>query len=386
MKAIVNGRAILVGKDGKFFIRENTHILFDKNIEKIFTGDIPAEILNLSNENITDAKNNYVSPGFINIHAHGALGADTMDETDDALKVFAKAEASTGVTAFLPTTMSYDIPRVQRAFKRIEKAMGKSGGARILGANMEGPYIAKSRAGAQDEKYIKQADFSDIADYTDAIKIITLAPESVANDFIEKAKKCGIILSIGHSDASYEEAIDAIKCKKFNHITHLYNAMTPFHHRKPGVVGAAFDTDVTVELIADNVHSSPMAQRMAYKLKGLEKIILITDSMRASCLKDGVSELGGQKVTVKGNLATLEDGTIAGSVAKMNDVVRIFKDNVRIKTEEAVEAATKNPAKLLNMYNEIGSIEIGKFADFTMFDDEFNVIMTVVGGAIGYSK
>lgn len=381
MKAIVNGRAILTGKRGKFYTQKDTHILFDKNIEKIFVGEIPAEISNLSPKNITDAKNKYVSPGFINMHVHGALGADTMDETDDSLKIFAKAEVSMGVTSFLPTTMSYDIPRVQRAFERIKKAMlNNSGGAKILGANMEGPYIAKTRAGAQDAKYIKQAEFSDIADFTDIVKIITLAPETVEDDFIEKAKKCGVILSIGHSDATYEEAFDAIKKGKVSHITHLYNAMTPFHHRKPGIVGAAFDTEATAELIADNVHSSPMAQRLAHKMKGIEKIILITDSMRAACLGDGMSELGGQKVTVRGNLATLENGAIAGSVAKMNDVIRIFKENTGVKTEEAVEAATKNPAKLLKMYDKIGSIEIHKSADFAVFDDEFKIFMTVVDG------
>ena len=382
MKAIINGRAILADKSGKFFTQKNAHILFDTRVEKIFAGDIPSEILNLPEKNITDAKNKYVSPGFINIHVHGALGADTMDETKDALEIFAKAQSSMGVTSFLPTTMSYDIPRVQRAFNRIKKAMEKSGGAKILGANMEGPYISKTRAGAQDAKYIKQADFSDIENFTDVIKIITLAPETVTDDFFKKAEKSGIIFSIGHSDATYEEALDAIKSGKVSHITHLYNAMTPFHHRKPGIVGAAFDTEVTAEIIADNVHSLPTAQRLAYKMKGIEKIILITDSMRASCLGDGISELGGQKVTVKGNLATLENGAIAGSVAKMNDVIRIFKENTGVKTEEAIEAATKNPAKLLKMYDKIGSIETDKSADFAIFDDEFNIFTTVIDGEI----
>ena len=387
MKAIINAKAVLSDKNGDFYIQENTHILFNERIIGIFQGEIPAEILKLSEENVIDAKNKYLSPGFINIHAHGALGKDTMDEEDDALKIFAQAEAAMGVTSFLPTTMTYDIPRIRRALQRIRKAIREnSQGAKILGAHMEGPYISPKKRGAQDIKHIKPAEFEDIADFTDAIKIITLAPEVTPNSFMEQAKSNGILLSMGHTDATYEEAMSAINSGNVEHITHLYNAMSPFHHREPGVVGAAFDTSVKTELIADNVHSSPTAQRLAYKMKGIENIILITDSIRASCLGDGLSELGGQKVIVKGELATLEDGTIAGSVATMDRVVSIFKENTGVKLEKTIETVTKNPAKSLKIYDKTGSIATGKFADFTIFDDYIKIFTTIVEGEVIYIR
>lgn len=387
MKAIINAKAVLPDKNGNFFIQANTHIIFNKRIIGIFQGNIPPEIINLSEENIIDAKNKYLSPGFINIHAHGALGKDTMDEEDDALQIFAQAEATMGVTSFLPTTMSYDIPRIRRALQRIRKAIREnSKGAKLLGAHMEGPYISPKKRGAQGIKHIKPAEFEDIADFADAIKIITLAPEVTSNSFMEQAKAKGILLSMGHTNATYDEAIEAIDSGNIAHITHLYNAMTPFHHREPGVVGAAFDTSVKTELIADNVHSSPTAQRLAYKMKGIENIILITDSIRASCLGDGLSELGGQKVIVKGELATLEDGTIAGSVATMNRVLSIFKENTGIKLEEVIETVTKNPAQSLKIYDSMGSIEIGKFANFTIFDDYIKIFTTIVEGEVIYIR
>ena len=387
MKAIINAKAVLSDKNGDFYIQENTHILFNERIIGIFQGEIPAEILKLSEENVIDAKNKYLSPGFINIHAHGALGKDTMDEEDDALKIFAQAEAAMGVTSFLPTTMTYDIPRIRRALQRIRKAIREnSQGAKILGAHMEGPYISPKKRGAQDIKHIKPAEFEDIADFTDAIKIITLAPEVTPNSFMEQAKSNGILLSMGHTDATYEEAMSAINSGNVEHITHLYNAMSPFHHREPGVVGAAFDTSVKTELIADNVHSSPTAQRLAYKMKGTASIILITDSIRASCLGDGLSELGGQKVIVKGELATLEDGTIAGSVATMDRVVSIFKENTGVKLEKTIETVTKNPAKSLKIYDKTGSIATGKFADFTIFDDYIKIFTTIVEGEVIYIR
>lgn len=383
MKAIINAKAIVPNNEEKFFIQNNTHILFDKTINKIFTGEIPNEILSLSEENIFDAKDKFVSPGFINIHAHGAMGKDAMDEDDDALKIFAKAEASMGVTSFLPTTMTYDMPRIHRAFTRIRNAMqNKQYGAKILGAHMEGPFVNPKRRGAQAIDNIKNAGFKDIENFIDVIKIITLAPEITSDEFINNAKESGIILSMGHSDANYSEALEAITKNKVQHITHLFNGMRPFHHRDGGVVGAAFDTSVKAEIIADNVHTSPTAQRLLYKAKGIEQIILITDSIRASCLGDGPSELGGQKVTVKGDVALLDNGALAGSVATMNKVISIFKENTGAKLEEVIETVTKNPAQSLKLYDKIGSLSPQKLSDLVVFDDNINIAATFVNGEI----
>lgn len=382
MKAIINARAILPDKNDSFYVKDKVNIIFDEKISDISEKNLS----DMSDIEIIDAKNKFVSPGFINIHVHGAAGADAMDENDDALNIISQAEASMGVAAFLPTTMTYDMPRIHRALKRMRNAMqNKPSGAKVLGAHMEGPFISEEKCGAQDIKHIKRADFSDICDYTDVIKIISLAIENTSDDFIKRAQAAKILLSLGHSNANFDEAKDAILKGKVSHITHLYNAMTPFHHRTPGIVGAAFDTDITTEIICDNVHASPMAVRLAYNVKGIDKIILITDSMRAACLGDGISELGGQKVLVKGELATLVDGTIAGSVAKMNRCVALFMENAGVKLEEAIQTVTKNPAKSLKIYDQTGSIKVGKAADFTIFDDKLNIFATLVDGNVVYN-
>ncbi|MBR3721471.1 MAG: N-acetylglucosamine-6-phosphate deacetylase [Selenomonadaceae bacterium] len=385
MKAIINAKIIAPDLTGKFTVKENGCILFDDKIQDISFGKPLQSHSEMEGFQIIDAKNRFVSPGFINIHMHGVLGADTMDETDDALSVMAKGEASMGVTGFLPTTMTYDIPRIHRALERVRKAANEKIGAKVLGAHMEGPFISMEKRGAQGADFIKRADFHDIEEFTDVIKIITLAVEETDEEFFTKARENGILLSLGHSAADYETAKNAITEGKVQHITHLYNGMAPFHHRTPGIVGAAFDSNVKVELIADNVHSHPMAQRLAYNVKGIENIILITDSMRASCMGDGLSELGGQEVTVKGNLATLKNGAIAGSVVKMNKEIKIFADNTGAPIERVVETVTKNPALSLGIYDKTGSIEVGKRADLTVFDEELEIFATVVEGEIVFN-
>ena len=184
-------------------------------------------------------------------------------------------------------------------------------------------------------------------------------------------------MSIGHSAATYEVARAAIE-RGARHVTHLFNAQTALHHRKPGVVGAALDSDAICELIADNVHVHPAAQRIVAKCKPRHEIILITDSFRACGLGDGLSELGGQKVFVKGNRATLEDGTLAGSVAAMNTVLKNFRDNTGFDVAACVELVTKNPALELGIFNQLGSLEVGKAADITIFDDDFTIRKTFV--------
>lgn len=376
MKAVINAKLILPDAQGNFFV-ENGAVLFDDAIKKI-TPQIDGTA-----EEIFDAQGNFVSPGFINIHIHGCGGADTMDLDDDALKIMSKTLAAHGVTSFLPTTMTYDFDRLQKIFHKIRRAMTQSFGAKIIGCHMEGPFISKKFKGAQAEKNICRADYKFIAGFEDVIKIITLAPEEIFDwTFAEKCQAAGIILSIGHSAATYEQAMAAIENHKINHITHVYNAMTGFHHRKPGVVGAALDSAANCEIISDNIHTSPAAQRILYRAKQGKNIILITDSMRACGLGDGESELGGQKVFVQGNLATLADGTLVGSVIPMNQAVKNFFENTKAPLPQVIEMVTKNPAQELNLYKKIGSIEVGKQADFVIFDKNFNVTATFVDGKI----
>ena len=378
MKAIINGKVIVPGNEGHFELAEKSIILFTKRIDKIMTEAEFTRMDKSSLDEIIDAKGQYVSPGFVNVHIHGSVGADTMDCDEKSLKSMADFQATTGVTSFLPTTMTYDMPRIYSALEVVRDAEKYEGGARILGANMEGPFISRQYKGAQAEENIQDADFNLIADYQEVIKLITIAPETLPpkSDFINKCHEAGIVVSLGHSAASYECAAATIDKQSVNHITHLFNAMTGFHHRKPGIVGAALDTDVYCELITDNIHCAPASQRVVTKTKGLEKIVLITDSMRACGLADGVSELGGQQVFVKGQKATLADGTIAGSVLTMDRAIYNYANNLQIPVWQAVECASATPARSIGMAKYIGSLAPGKYADIVLFDEDVNVTMT----------
>ena len=372
MNAIINGKIILPDEKGNFFVDDKV-VTFD---EKIIS--IDAEIK--SADKIIDAENNFVAPGFINIHIHGCNGYDAMDE-GSALDGMSKFLPTCGVTSFLPTTMTMSVDKIKLALKNIRSKVGKSLGAKILGANLEGPFINPKFKGAQDEKFILRADFEIFSEFVDVIKIATIAPELTDFKFIDSCRAENIVVSIGHSAATYEEAMQAIE-RGASHVTHLFNAQSGLHHRKPGIVGAAFNSNAIVELIADNVHVHPAAQKIVANVKPHNEIILITDSIRACGIGNGLSELGGQKIFVEGNLATLEDGTLAGSVAKMNDVVKNFAINSGFNTAEVVELVTKNPARELKIYDKVGSIAVGKAADFVIFDEDFNVKRTIVDGKI----
>lgn len=368
MKSLINGRLIVPDFDGNFKLCTGA-LNFDDKIISI--GEPVGDPI--------DVEGAYVSPGFINVHIHGAAGVDTMDDDLDALRRLADFIPSCGVTSFLPTTMTMPLANIYRALERVRAGQSFTHGARILGAHLEGPFINKQFKGAQAEENILPADFTLIEDFADVIKIITIAPEVSGLDFIERCRASNIIVSIGHSAATYEQALTAI-AHGANHITHLFNAQTGLHHRKPGVVGAALDSSAIVELIADNVHVSPPAQRIVVKCKPRSQIILITDSCRACGVGDGLSELGGQKVFVKGNVATLEDGTLVGSVAPMNIVLKNFCTNTSLDVASAVELVTKNPAIELNVFDRLGSLDVGKVADVTIFDDDFKIKKTFISG------
>ena len=378
MLAIKNGKFIVPNAAGDFvFCKEGILLCEDEKIKGFAAeAEIPAEA------EVIDAQGNYVAPGFLNVHIHGCAGADTMDGSVEALAKMARLQAETGVTGFLPTTMTCRWEDVETALTAVKKSMlNQPAGAQIIGAHMEGPFISPAKKGAQAEENIRQADYRLVEPWADVVKIITLAPEELSDySFVDKCHEAGITVSIGHTAADYDTTICAVRKHGIHHFTHVYNAMTGFSHRAPGVVGAAFDTEANCELIADNVHSHPAAQRLLYHAKGGRNIVLITDSLRACGLGDGPSELGGQAVFVKGELATLKDGTIAGSVAAMNRCVKIFWENTGAPLPQIVEMVTKNPAQELGWYEERGSIETGKRADFVVFDHEVNIKHTIIGG------
>jgi N-acetylglucosamine-6-phosphate deacetylase len=364
----------------------NQVLLFDKTIQ----GLVPVDAVP-SGVEIIDANNSYVAPGFINIHIHGCGGADTMDATPAALTTMSKIQAATGVTAFLPTTMTYDFASIDKALNNIRQVRNgqTEPGAKILGAYLEGPFISAAYKGAQKADHIQPADFHKIAPYADIIKYVLVAPEEVPVQalevFAKAAQKYQFKLTLGHSNASYEQALTFINKYGCQHITHLFNGMAPFHHRHPGCVGAALDSSATCELICDNIHSHPAAQRLACKLKGLDHLILITDSMRACGQGDGVSELGGQKVWVQGQQATLADGTIAGSVLTLDRALANFRENTGLTIPEVVRLVTLNPSVELGDTGR-GRLEPGCRADLTLFDENFKIQATYVGGTAVYRK
>ncbi|AUM96617.1 TPA: N-acetylglucosamine-6-phosphate deacetylase [Clostridium botulinum] len=380
MKAIVNGK-IIVGNE----ILENKVLLFEKKI----IGISDRENVCLSkNDHIIDAKGLYISPGFIDVHIHGSGGKDAMDGEIESIKVISNTIAKRGVTSFLPTTMTMAKEHIYKALDVIEQAMNMDlGGAKVLGAHLEGPFINPKYKGAQKVDFIKNPSFDFIKGYENVIKIITLAPEKDENfKFLKYIKEnTDIVLSIGHSDATYEQAMAAID-NGISRATHTFNAMTPLNHRKPGIIGAIMNTDISCELIADNIHVHKGAVNVLTKIKGKDKIILITDSMRAGCMNNGIWELGGQKVIVKNGSARLEDNTLAGSILTLDNAIKNMKNNIDASLCEIISMVTINPAKDINIYDKKGSIEKGKDADIAIFDKDINISMTIVEGNIVYEK
>ncbi len=379
MKCFKNARAYV---DGQGII--STDILFDEKIEKIGVCDLAAEEIRIPEGAI-------VLPGFIDQHIHGAGGADTMDGTTEALATIAKAVATEGTVAFLATTMTESYENILCAMNAVREYGEGKDGARLIGIHLEGPFIAESHKGAQPSEYVAKPDTRVFDAYNEAsgnrIKIVTLAPEEDgALALISHLAERGIVASIGHTDAGFADIDAAIKSGAKN-ITHTYNAQRALHHREIGTVGSGmlFD-ELACELIADTVHVSIPAVKLLDKCKPDGKLVLVTDAMRAKGLPDGESELGGQKVFVKNGEARLADGTLAGSVLRMNAALKNMVEKVGLTLEKACDLATMNPAKALGIETETGSISEGKRADFAVLDKEFNVLYTLRGGEIIYKK
>ena len=338
--------------------------------------------------------NAIVVPGFIDEHTHGAMGGDAMDGDINALSDIASAAASEGVTSFLATTMTQSPDNIKNALTAVKEYVNKNSnkGARLLGVHLEGPFISPKHIGAQPLEYVAKPSVEVMKEYIkysgNNIKIVSLAPEMEgAEELIKFLKQNGIVASIAHTGAKYNDCVKAIEWGVSN-VTHTYNAQTGIHHRDVGVVGTAMLYDeLSCELICDLIHVSVPAIKLVLKNKPKDKVILITDSMRAKHLPDGESELGGQTVIVKNGEARLVDGTLAGSVLKMNDAIKNVCNSLGVSLETAIDYATKNPAKNLGVYNEVGSIKVGKRADVTVLDkNTFEVLLTVRNGEIIYKK
>ncbi len=380
MKAIVGGKIILKDR-----IAEDYAILFTDKIESI----IPESLLP-ENIEIIDAKGCYVAPGLIDLHIHGYLGKDVCDGDEESIKIISNGLLANGVTGYLPTTMTEDMSVIRKALQvcRSLKAESKNwNGSAILGCHAEGPFISESKKGAQDAKYILKPDASFVKEFSDIIKIITLAPETDTEDFSAISEMCrdtDVVVSMGHTSADYETAMASVNAG-VRHTTHLFNAMTPLAHRAPGVVGAALNSDVSAELIVDTFHVDASLYDMLWKLKG-RKLCFITDCLPAGGLPEGEYTLGGQKIIYKGIVCRLEDGTVAGSVLHLNKGVWNVYGNSDIPLYECVNCASLNPATVIGMDKTKGSLEIGKDADIIITDSKFNVIKTIIGGEIKYES
>lgn len=360
-----------------------TDIAFDETVREIGAAPTDAETVALPEGAV-------VLPGFIDPHIHGAGGADAMDGTAAALATISETVAREGTTSFLATTMTESGEAILRALTAVRDCR-ETPGARLLGVHLEGPFISETYAGAQPREYIAAPDIDVFDRYQAAsggrIRIVTVAPEVPGADaLIRHLAETGVVPSVGHSAAGVADVRRAIACGARS-VTHTYNAQSPFRHREIGVAGSALLYDeLNCELIADGIHVSPEAIRLLVKNKPRGKMTLITDAMRAKGCPDGVSELGGQTVYVKNGEARLADGTLAGSVLRMNDAVRRMVQVIGLPLTDAVDMATKNTAALLGISDSCGEIACGKRADFTVLDPDFGVLLTVVGGREVYRR
>lgn len=326
------------------------------------------------NEEGIDLQGAEIIPGLIDIHIHGSMNHDTMDMDVEGLNTISLYLAKQGVTAFLPTTMTVDIEDIKTV---VNGEIPQTEGAEIIGYHLEGPYIADSRRGAQNPKHIRKPDIKEFEQFEN-VKMITVAPEVEGGmEFIKNCKTA--VVSLGHSDADYETSLEAMK-NGANCLTHTCNAMTPLHHRYPGLVGAAMTEEIYIQIICDGVHIHPSMVKLFYRAFGKERMVLISDAVKAAGMPDGIYDLGGLPIKVVNSLATLLDSdTVAGSTSNL---LLGVKNAIKfgVPKEDAIYMATKAPATLIGVNK--GEISVGYDADFAVVDDELNVKMTVVGGRI----
>lgn len=383
-KSILIKNANVFAENG--LISNGSILLSNGKIAGIYAKDEP-----IPNEQafVIDGYNLNVIPGFIDGHIHGVNGVDVMDATEETLQTISQALPREGTTSFLATTMTQSETKISCALESIANYNNVPGQAEMIGVHLEGPFIDQSKAGAQRREYIIAPNVEKFKVWQEVsghrIKTVTLAPEhDVDGSFIRYLVDSQINVSAGHTCIGFNEMKEVV-LRGVRQVTHLCNAMKGIHHRDIGLVGAAFQlSEIRGELIADGIHVVPEMLQLIYDNMGSERIILITDSMRAKGLPDGNYELGGQQVKVSSGRALLEDGTLAGSVLKMNDAVKQMLRLNGVTINSIIEMASMNPAKQINMYDKKGSISVGKDADILLVDDFMNIKYTICNGVIAY--
>lgn len=379
MKYIVNGRIML--PDG---VVSGRALAFNRRISGIV--DRAPE-----GAEVYDAGGLWVTPGQIDLHCHGFNGLSASHGKYTEIQEMSRALLKTGVTAWLPTIMTLPWPKMTDCFAAIRWAKSDSlkpgwRGAQVLGCHAEGPFINPRRKGAQDERYILPPNIEKLSPWKDVVRLLTVAPEvEGALDFIREARALGITLSMGHTDATYAQAMAGIEAG-VTHATHLFNAMPPLNHREPGAVGAALeDNRVYCEVIADTFHISPALYPMLTKLAA-RRLVLITDSIEVAGLPDGEYDQMGQRVIVEGIHCRYPDGTIAGSCLTMNKALRNFAKGSELTSWQIVNLATLQPARAIGIDDKKGALLPGRDADIVIADSDYNIHKVFVGGVPMYDK
>lgn len=351
------------------FVKKDVFVSSDSIVESI------EELSEDEKKDVTDASGMYLIPGLTDIHFHGCMGADFSDGTIEAVEVIAAYQASAGVTTIVPATMTVaekDLLNVCRSVREYREAQVE-GQAILWGIHLEGPFLSKKKAGAQNTAFIRKPDAELLRLLQDesggCIRICSVAPEEEGALELIRDESGEMIFSLAHTTADYDTACNAFEAGACQ-VTHLFNAMPAFSHRAPGVIGAAMDYGADAELICDGIHVHPSAVRSALKLFGEDHIIFVSDSIRATGLSDGTYLLGGLEVSVKGKEALLEDGTIAGSVTNLMDCMRVAVKEMGIPLETAVKCAAVNPAKRIGIFEKCGSIAAGKWANLVLLKEE----------------
>lgn len=361
---IRNGKVF--GEDGEFVVR-------DLYVEDHKIVEMPEQV---SDKTEVDASGLLVLPGLVDIHSHGAFGCDFSDGDAQGLRKILKYEKQHGITSYCPTSMTLPKEQLEKIFATIQEVGTFPEGARVLGINMEGPYLDVQKKGAHVPEYIQVPQAEQFRELNEscgrAVKLVTLAPNvEGAMEFIDEVHG-EVCISLGHTAADYAVSAEAMK-RGAHHVTHLYNAMVPLGHRDPGLIGAAFaDKECMVELISDGLHIHPTVVRLTFQMFGPERVCLISDSMRATGMANGIYELGGQEVIMEDRKATLRNGTLAGSATNLFDCMKCAV-SFGVPLKEAIWAATRNPARSIGVYDQVGSLTPGKEADILLVDENLEL-------------
>ena len=383
----LNGKTIRVIRGARLILPDKvtTGSIGIDNGRIVFIGSEPTG----APADVIDGANVTVYPGFIDVHIHGANGIDTMAADGEHLAQASIWLASQGVTGWMPTLVPGPVEEYQRAVSAIEQASGFKRGARILGVHYEGPFVNSAQCGALRTQffraYSRPADISDLpAVQSPRRNLMTLAPEVEGGiNLINELTQRGWIISIGHTKADFD-LLDQALAAGARHMTHFMNAMSPLHHRSPGPVGwGLLHDDVTCDVIADGIHLDPRTLKLLMKTKGPERLVLISDAIAAAGLGDGVYQIWNESITVKDGRTSNQRGSIAGSVISMLDALQLMR-KLGVPEVDLARISATNPARLLGIEDECGSIEEGKRADLVALDDNGDVRFTMVGGEVVY--